>query len=147
MYVDDILICSNDDLRTEQIKQKLADKFEIKDLGPVNYCLGIDIRQTEGKITLSQENFIREVLSRFEMTECKAVRSPVVLGVKLELNSSEKKEEVYPYRELIGSLMYIAVATRPDIAHAVNMLSQFNHSYDDSHWQAAKRILRYLQGT
>ncbi|XP_076383614.1 uncharacterized protein LOC143260914 [Megalopta genalis] len=51
-----------------------------------------------------------------------------------------------PYRELIGALMYLAVATRPDISHAVSALSQFNDSFGKGHWQAAKRILRYLKG-
>lgn len=53
----------------------------------------------------------------------------------------------FPYQRLIGSLMYLAVSTRPDIAYAVNFLSQFNTNYDIEHWKAAKRILRYLKGT
>lgn len=63
--------------------------------------------------------------------------------------TDEELEEVkdLPYQNLIGSLMYLAVSTRPDIAHAVSVLSQFNACYGKQHWAAAKRVLRYLKGT
>ncbi|XP_036341059.1 secreted RxLR effector protein 161-like [Rhagoletis pomonella] len=83
------------------------------------------------------------------MTECKPAKTPLETNFKIE-KSTEFDEEVmarYPYQRLIGALMYLAVTTRPDIAFAVNYMSQFNTNYNGQHWKAAKRILRYLNGT
>lgn len=83
------------------------------------------------------------------MSEANPVSTPMDVGTQLV--KGEKTEDGsssnLPYRELIGSLMYIAIGTRPDIAHSVSVLSQFNDCFDDSHWVAAKRVLRYLKGT
>ncbi|XP_043481615.1 secreted RxLR effector protein 161-like [Leptopilina heterotoma] len=83
------------------------------------------------------------------MNDSKPTTTPLVLGIKLSINSVNDKEgkSAFPFRELIGALMYIAIGTRPDIAHSVNMLSQYNNSYERIHWVAAKRVLRYLKGT
>ena len=88
-------------------------------------------------------------MSRFGMENSKPVSTPLDPGTKLaKLDSCLKEElEEYPFRELIGSLMYLAVGTRPDIAFAVNSLSQYNTCYKKEHWVAAKRVLRYLKGT
>ena len=147
LYVDDILIASRNPARVNEIKSFLSSRFDVKDIGKVSYCLGIEVEQTLGKITLSQRGFVRRILERFGMTDCKPVGTPMALGGKLEEALNTIKTESFPYREIIGALMYLSVGTRPDIAHAVNYLSQFNNNHDDRHWKAAKRILRYLKGT
>lgn len=82
------------------------------------------------------------------MENSKAVLTPLEPGVKLEKNEEIKEEKKNtPYQNLIGSLGYLAVATRPDIAHVVSYLSQFNKNFDKSHWMAAKRVLQYLKNT
>lgn len=88
---------------------------------------------------------IMKVLEKFNMVDCKPAKNPLEKGIKLP--KSEIKNENLHYRNLIGCLMYIAVCSRPDIAHAVSMLSQFNESHSEVHWKAAKRVLRYLKGT
>jgi len=83
------------------------------------------------------------------MSDCNLVSTPSSPGAKLtksEIGTSEDDVE-FPYRELIGSLMYLAVGTRPDIAFTVSHLGQFNNCYDGTHWAAAKRVLRYLKGS
>ena len=147
LYVDDIVIASRNTARVREIKNKLKSKFLVKDMGAVSYCLGIEVRQTRDNITLSQQGFIKKILSRFGMTECKPVGTPIEKGTKLEVCSTNEQDESLPYRELIGALMYLSVGTRPDITHAVNYLSQFNNKHDARHWKAAKRVLRYLRGT
>lgn len=143
VYVDDILIASQNTRRIEQIKTDLSSTFEVRDIGQINYCLGIAIVESKNKITLCQRGYIKDVLHKYNMENCKAVKTPLATGVKLQLPMVTEGENIvrkqYPYRELIGALMYIA--------YAVNMLSQFNNCHNESHWQAAKRILRYLQGT
>lgn len=88
-------------------------------------------------------------MNRFGMQDSKAVSIPLDLSKKLTKPENTSKEEMdsYPYREIIGSLMYLSNGTRPDITFAVNFLSQFNTCYSQDHWVAGKRILRYLKGT
>ncbi|BES99741.1 Hydra magnipapillata [Nesidiocoris tenuis] len=119
----------------------------MKDMGPINYCLGIEFKCTKTKIQMCQKKYIEDLLEKYKMTNCRTVTTPVEVGLKLDKRPSDAEEPQVPYRSLIGSLMYLAVATRPDIAFAVNSLSQFNESYGTEHWKAAKRVLRYLNGT
>ncbi|XP_071569781.1 uncharacterized protein [Temnothorax nylanderi] len=81
------------------------------------------------------------------MIDCKPSRTPLVVGSKLLKEDTTENRDNIPYRELTGALMYVATGTRPDIAHAVSVLCQFNDCYNESHWSAAKRVLRYLKST
>lgn len=147
-YVDDILIASQDKTEISRIKEYLSDKFEIKKLGPIKYCLGIEFHQNKESITMKQNGYIRDLLDRFGMTDANPVASPLEPGLKLGAASDEDDgHEALPYRELIGSLMYLAICTRPDISFAVSYLSQYNTCFNSSHWTAAKRVLRYLKGS
>ncbi|KMQ81925.1 gag-pol polyprotein, partial [Lasius niger] len=129
IYVDDILIATNDLNWLKEIKQQLAESFEMKDLGPVNYCLGIEFQQDENdhSVVLTQRQYIKAILERFNMQDCKSVKTPIDTNVQLTKPSraNEKIMKQYPYQCLIGALMYLAVSTRPDIAFAVNFMSQF----------------------
>lgn len=155
VYVDDIVLASTNQLEIERIKNILKDSFKMKDLGRIHHCLGIEFAQrtTTKSISMSQKGFIKEILSRFGMEDCKPVKTPMDPNSKLSMamspqNPEELKEmENCPYQNLIGSLMYLAVSTRPDIAYAVSALSQYNTSPGKEHWIAAKRVLRYLKGT
>lgn len=147
VYVNDILLASTDKGRAKQMKKELASKFVLKDLGEARFCLGIEIQRHRNKAILSQTGYICDILQKFDMNNCNATGTPMLVAGKsknLEIKIEESNEE--PYRELIGTLIYLAVATRPNIAHAVNVLSQFNNYYSREHWLKAKRILRYLQG-
>jgi hypothetical protein len=149
IYVDDILIISGNQERERQIKDFLSKTFRIKDFGLAKYCLGIQIEQNENEICLSQAGYIREILKRYRMEDCKPVLTPLTVGSKLsELHSEDDNEDTnFPFRELIGALMYVAVGTCPDVLHAVSVLSQFRNCYRKKHCTAAKRVLRYLKGT
>lgn len=82
------------------------------------------------------------------MTDANTLTTPLDPNVKLEIKTEEDPElEKIPYQELIGSLLYLAICTRPDISYAVSYLSQFNTCFSSIHWTAAKRVLRYLKGT
>lgn len=148
-YVDDILLLSKDTAQMNFIKEKLSKYFLLKDMGEVKYCLGIEFLRNKEGITMHQQGYINEVLHRFGMFDAKPVLTPLCPNSKLTKQTCNSKEEgpIVPYRELMGSLMYLAVSTRPDIAFAVSYLSQFNEDHDTTHWTAAKRVLRYLKGT
>lgn len=119
--------------------------FEMKDIGPVQDFVGIEINQTHNTITLKQGKYVEKLLAKFKMEECKSCVTPIEPHLKLE--KLAKCDESLPYQNLIGSLMFLAVATRPDIMFAVSYLSQFNNCYGTEHFKSAKRILRYLKGT
>lgn len=122
-YVD-ILVMSKDEDEIMKIGRNLSKSFKIRDLGDVSCCLGI-VRNEDG-YSIHQRGFILDVLARFGMTDCKAVSTPMDVNTKLSRNTSPGDEEqmTVPYRELVGSLMYIAMGSRPDIAHAISYLLQ-----------------------
>ncbi|GKV32953.1 hypothetical protein SLEP1_g41515 [Rubroshorea leprosula] len=119
--------------------------FSIKDLGCLNYFLGVNAIFTTAGLFLSQAQYIRELLAKFDMSDAKPVQSPLST-VPLQLHQGNQLFDAQPYHQLVGSLQYLAL-TRPDISFAINKLSQFLHAPSDVHWQAAKRILRYLKGS
>ena len=145
MYVDDILVASRNEKMIDEFSEHLSEIFEIKSLGDVKYCLGIEFTQNEQGIMMSQRGYISYMLNRFRMSDSRPVATPIDFGTNLKQskNQTNDTEEKIPYRELIGSLIYLAVCSRPDISYAVSYLSQYNSCYDSSHWTAAKRVLRY----
>ena len=155
LYVDDLIIASNDENQMSCIKASLGQRFEMKDLGPLQYCLGIQITRDRKNRTLcmSQEKYIADMLERFHMAECKEVATPLDPSVKLtkEMEPKTEKEilemKTVPYRSAVGSLMYAMVATRPDIAAAVGVVSRHLNNPGQAHWTAVKRKFRYLKGT
>lgn len=148
VYVDDLLMASNDRDSMVKLKSGLKKAFKIKDLGEAKYCLGIEIKQEDGRIILNQRRYIEELLEKFNMANCNAQRTPASPTTRLKPGEDPEKPVKNPeYREFVGSLMYLSVATRPDIAHSVSVLSQFNERPNEEHWGAAKKVLRYLKGT
>lgn len=149
LYVDDVLIAgSNKDVIVE-LKKKLSSEFEMTDLGELSHFLGIkvDYDKDNGEMNLSQKVAIKELLETFKMTDCNPVKTPLEPGLVLKKNETNENATKFPYRELIGKLMYIMLATRPDLCHAVSYLSRFQDNPNDEHWQNAKRVLRYLKGS
>lgn len=148
VYVDDFFIFSNDKIETNNLKQMLSNKFSIKDLGEVKLCLGMNVKfnKDKGYVTLSQETYIDQLLSKFNLNDCKTVDTP--MEVKLNISKAEAGLNNHlPYQQLIGSLMYLSVLTRPDISYSISFLSQFNNCHANEHWEYAKRVLKYLKQT
>jgi len=149
VYVDDILIFYRSKRDLDNICKGLLQDFDIKDLGEARYCLGIEITRGDNGITISQSGYTRELISRYGMSDCNPVHTPIEIGAKLDktIDDHSTIQSTRPYQEFIGALNYLAVATRPDISHVISYLSQFNACHNERHWQAAKRVLRYLRGT
>ena len=149
LFVDDFFVFSNNTNETVFLKRELKSKFKIKDMGRIKECLGMSVSFDENKnIILNQRQYIFKLLEKFNMKDAKPARTPMENKVNLErvvLTDCNKRK--YPYQNLIGSLMYLSVLTRPDISYSLSYLSQFNNHYDTSHWKCAKHILRYLKGT
>lgn len=147
VFVDDFFVVSTNDRMKNLFKDQLKNTFTVKDLGVCKDCLGMRVHQTAGNIYLDQTKYIENLLNKFGMTDALSVTTPFEPGLKLTVPNKEEDNPELPYQELIGSLMYIAICTRPDIAHAVSYLSQFNAHYGGVHFRAAKRVLRYLKGS
>lgn len=147
LYVDDFFVFSNDENEVNYLNDKLSFEFKVKNLGKVKQCLGmrVNVDKQKGMITLDQEQYVDCLLNKFQMIDCKDVSTPI--ETKLTIEKGSNCDKSIPFQQLIGSLMYLAVLTRPDIAFSVSYLSQFNNCYNDTHWQYAKRILRYLHKT
>ncbi|CAN1245512.1 Retrovirus-related Pol polyprotein from transposon TNT 1-94 [Linum grandiflorum] len=154
LYVDDMLIVGRNISRINNLKKELSKSFAMKDLGPASQILGMKIARDRvaKKIWLSQEKYIEKVLQRFSMDGAKAVSCPLANHFQLSTkqcpstNAEKTEMDRIPYASAVGSLMYAMVCTRPDIAHAVGVVSRFLSNSGKEHWAAVKWILRYLRG-
>jgi hypothetical protein len=156
VHVDDIVSAASSPAENDRFKTELKTHWEISDLGPAKFALGIALsRDLESKtITLSQTALIDRVVDQFNQVEAHPVDTPMVAGLQLRrpdksklTPSIETWQSRTPYRSYVGSLMYICRGSRPDIAYAVSRLASFLDCYRPEHWQAAIRVLRYLKGT
>jgi Reverse transcriptase (RNA-dependent DNA polymerase)/gag-polypeptide of LTR copia-type/Pol polyprotein, beta-barrel domain/GAG-pre-integrase domain/Integrase core domain/Domain of unknown function (DUF4219)/Zinc knuckle len=149
LYVDDLLFFANERYILKTVKDWIITVFEMKDLGTANFCLGIEIgRKEDGSIVLSQKMYIEKILERFGMQNAKGNSLPMPAKMKLEKRKDgEASVDRTEYQELIGSLMYAMIATRPDIAYTVGKLSQFCADPSETHYQVAKGVLKYLKAT
>jgi hypothetical protein len=145
-----MILAGKDETKMENVKKELSSRFDIKDLGELSYFLGMSIVQKrEEKVTwMGQPAYTQKLLTKTGMIDCKPVKTPVDPGHRLVKASEDEEALDQPlYQSVVGSLMYLATCTRPDIAFAVGMLARFSSKPKRSHWTAAKRVLRYLKGT
>ena len=150
VYVDDLIIAAKTEGEMHQLKQLLQSQFKMKDMGELHYCLGITIRQdkTRKSVQLQQKQYIQKVLERFRFQDSKPVSTPADPNVKLQKDDNvSKMVDPATYQSMVGSLLYVAVATRPDIAQAVGAVAKFSSKPSEAHLTAVKRILRYLKGS
>jgi len=146
IYVDDIILTGNNSAHVESFVASLANRFSLKDLGPLSYFLGVEVVPHKHGILLSQRRYILDLLSRTKMTGANPVQTPLPTSPPISLHSGTRLSDPSSYRTVVGSLQYLSL-TRPDISFAVNKLSQFMHQPTTAHWDLVKRLLRYLCGT
>ena len=146
VYVDDLIFTGNSERLFSEFKKAMFSEFEMTDKGEMSYFLGIEVQQKEGGIFISQKKYAEDILKKFKMEDCNPVRTPIVPGSRITKEGEGKLVNPTLYKSLIGSLRYLT-ATRPDILYAVGLVSRYMETPRNSHWLAAKRILRYVQGT
>ncbi|RVW72813.1 Retrovirus-related Pol polyprotein from transposon TNT 1-94 [Vitis vinifera] len=141
--------------KINNLKKQLSKQFAMKGLGAAKQILGMRIirDKANGTLKLSRSEYVKKVLSRFNMNEAKPVSTSLGSHFKLSKEQSPKIGEErdhmskVPYTSAIGSMMYAMVCTRPDIAHAMGVVSRFMSRPGKQHWEAVKWILRYLKGS
>eukprot|EP00253_Pinus_taeda_P028262 PITA_28262 len=128
------------------VKSSLKKKFEMTELEHLHYFLGLQVLQAKEGISLSQSKYACDILRHFHMEDCNPAPSPFHSGVKLSVSCTSPEVDATLYRQLVGKLLYLT-HTRPDLSFAVGLVARFLQNPRESHWKAAKRILRYVRGT
>jgi hypothetical protein len=146
LYVDDMIITGDDVQGIQDLKRFLGQHFEMKDLGPLSYFLGLEVSSSSDGYYLTQAKYTSDLISRARITDSKIVDTPIEYNNRLNTHDGKPLPDATLYRQLVGSLVYLTV-TRPDISYAVHIVSQFMAALRSLHYAAVLRILRYLKGT
>ncbi|XP_026419567.1 uncharacterized protein LOC113315512 [Papaver somniferum] len=146
LYEDDIILTGSSDILLSKLVQALSKEFSMKQLGDLNYFLGIEVKRTTDSLILTQKKYTLRLLTKANMLECKPYDTPVVKESRASINDGVLLQNTAEYRTIVGSLQYLTM-TMPDISFGVNYVSQFMHAPTDTHYLLVKRILRYLKDT
>jgi hypothetical protein len=146
LYVDDMIITRDDHSSISDFKQLLYQHFEMKDLGHLSYFLDLEISSNSTGYYLSQAKYASDLLSCAVLIDTKVVFTPIEMNARLTPLDGTPLSDATLYRQLVGSLVYLTV-TRPDIAHAFHLVSQFLVAPHSTHYAAVIHIFRYIKGT
>ena len=155
VHVDDGMITGSSKSLIDKFKVEMDKKYKLTDLGPVNWLLGIKISRdlTNKTISLLQHAYIEAIINQFNFNDLKLSAIPMDPSAPLSKSQEPSKLEDIarmkniPYHEAISSLMYAAMGTRPNIVFATSTVAQFSENLGWAHWEAVKRIYKYLLGT
>ncbi|CAI7876070.1 unnamed protein product, partial [Closterium sp. NIES-54] len=152
VYVDDLVFATADTEALAHVKSELQNRHTCTDLGELTSYLGLRITRDRAQrtITLTQSHMVQQVLQRFGFTFSSPQSTPLPTGHSLSAPpSDESVEPSGPYPELVGCLMYLMTCTRPDLAYPLSLLARYvaPGRHRKVHWDAAKRVLRYLCST
>lgn len=145
VYIDDIIVIGNNSALIKTFITPLKNEFATKDLGNLTYFLGLEVTYPDNGLFLTQTKYAHDILTRASLLESKPVFTPLSTSELLTSHGSPFSEHTL-YKSLIGALQYLTI-TRPDLSYAVNQVSQFLHAPTNDHFQAVKRVLRYVKGT
>ena len=147
VWVDDIIIASSCQQLMDKTKSHLSQKFKMKDLGELKHFIGIHSYRTNHEISLSQEEYIVKVLKKFGMNNCKSRGSPCEVNPNAYDNDCSKPYDQHLYRQMVRSLIYAMVCTRPDLSYVVTKLSQHLSCPTTGDANMLKHVFRYLKKT
>ncbi len=145
LFIDDMIITGNDHFGISDFKQFLHQQFEIKDLGHLIYFLGLEVSSDSTSYYLSQSKYASDLLFHASLTDTKVVSTPFKMNACLTPLDDTPLSDATLYRQLVGNLVYLTV-TRPNIAHAIHLVSQFLAAPFSTHYAAVIHILRYIKG-
>jgi len=143
IYVDDGILIGSDPTELEQIIKQLSEEFKMTAVRDPKYFVGFEIIKGDGEIKLMQSDYIEGILEQHRMEKAKPAKVPIQ---KAEVGKTQPKTVNFPYREIVGSLLYASSKTRPDISYAVNYASRHVEKYSQENINEVKHILKYLNG-
>jgi hypothetical protein len=149
VYVDDLAIASKSKEEKDKTKAHLLNVFDGRDLGPITSYLGIAVERNRAArtITIHHNLMVKDLVAKYGLEDSNPRRLPLSVSTMASTPGEPLDLKVYPYRQLVGSLMHLSVTVRPDITFAVGVLARSMAEPTMVHWQAAKGVLRYLSGT
>lgn len=134
LYVDDVFIAGKNLMSINVVKKKMRENFEMSECGELKYFLGIKFDINQSEIRITQQTSINKLLTNFQMEECNSVKSPMEKNLQLKIKKDAEPIQS-PYRELLGSLMYIMLSVRLDICFPVEYLRRFQQNPSEEHWK------------
>jgi hypothetical protein len=149
LFVDDLVVVYHKSITNQwlTIKHKLLNKYSTSDLGRAQHVLGMRVIQHSSSLSLDQHTYINDKLKQFNMQECKHSSTPSSLESLTHIHDQPSLDNATQYRQIVGSLMYASIITRPDITYSTNILTRFMQQPQSHHLTAAKRVFRYLSST
>lgn len=146
LYVDDMVYMGTSNEMLVEFRKSMINMFDMTNLGELHYFLGLEVKQIDDGIFVSQEKYARELVKRFNLLDSKVASTPMNMNEKLHVDDGSGMVNVTHFRSIVGGLNYLT-HTRPDLAYCVSVVSRFMHCPSKLHLGAAKRILRYVSGT
>jgi hypothetical protein len=146
VYVDDLVVTGDDVEEIDRTRKNLSVRFQMKELGELKHVMGLEIDRVREGLFLCQQKYTRDLLQKFGMVDCKPISTPMETKMRLRADEGDGLKDFVMYRQLVGSLIYLTL-TRPDISHAVGVVSRFMQEPRKPHLEAVRRILRYIKGT
>lgn len=155
VHVDDCTIAASSLELVEDLKTRMKEHVEITDMGELHWLLGIEVKRNreECTISLSQRSYIDSITRHFSFEDLKPISTPMDPNIKLSTSQNASTAPEFavmhhvPYREAVGALMYAMLGTHPDISFAMTTVAKFSSNPGLPHWEAVKRIYRYLKGS
>ncbi|KAJ1692656.1 hypothetical protein LUZ63_009354 [Rhynchospora breviuscula] len=146
IYVDDIIFGSTNATIAQEFSSLMSSEFEMSMMGELNFFLGLQIKQLQDGIFISQTKYGKELIKKFGVEDSKSLDTPMGKSANIDADEKGKPMDITLYRGIIGSLLYLT-ASRPDIMYAVCLCARYQANPKESHHKAVKRILRYVKGT
>ncbi|KAI3700093.1 hypothetical protein L2E82_44709 [Cichorium intybus] len=146
IYDDDIIFGSTDESLSIKFVDLMKSKFEMSMIGEMTTFLGLQVKQSSDGIFINQENYVKNLLTRFSLDKSNTTKTPMAFGYKLDADLNGKPVDQKKYRGMIGSLLYL-IASRPDIMFSTCVCARYQANPMESHAVAVKRIFKYLKGT
>jgi hypothetical protein len=146
VYVDDIVVASDNSAAVSTFIHMLNNKFQLKDLGQLKYFLGLEIARSELGISVCQRKYALDILETTGLLASKPAKVPMDPNVKFSKDSGQLLDDPTSYRRLVGRLLYLTIS-RPDISFVVQVLSQFMDKPRVPHLDAATQVLRYIKAS
>jgi hypothetical protein len=146
VYIDDLVITGAKDDEVEAFKEEMKATFQMSNLGPLSFYLGIEVPQDDSGTSLRQTAYVKRIVELGGLTDCNPSLTPMEERLKLSHDSTMEEVDATEDRRLAGSLRYL-IHTRPDLAFAIGYVSRFMQQLTAEHLEAIKRIIRYITGT